>query len=88
MPDIPDAFLSHRISGRVRLKIPSRKGDFHYFESLKEQLSGCRGIKTVDVNPMTGSILIYTSDMEKVTEYARDRNIFILKNSRPYSTNL
>jgi len=87
--DLPDAFLSHKISGRARLKIPSRKGDFHYFEFLKEQLSKCSGIETMEVNPVSGSILIvHASDIEKIAEYARNRNIFNLKNNRPYPANL
>jgi hypothetical protein len=87
--DIPDAFLSHRISGRARLKIPSKKGDFHYFESLKEQLSKCSGIETMEVNPVSGSILIvHASDVEKIAEYARNKNIFNLKNNRSNSADL
>jgi hypothetical protein len=87
--DFPDAFLSHKISGRARLKIPSKKGDFHYFKSLKEQLSGCSGIETVEVNPVSGSILIvHASDIEKIAEYARNKNIFNLKNNRPEPANL
>jgi hypothetical protein len=87
--DIPDAFLSHRISGRARLKIPSKKGDFHYFKSAKEQLPKCNGIETVEVNSMSGSVLIiHASDIEKIAEYARNSNIFNLKNNRPDSANL
>lgn len=89
MHDLPDAFLSHRISGRARLKIPSKKGDFDYFKSLKEQISKCGGIETMEVNPVSGSILIiHTLNIEKIAEYARDRNIFNLKNNRPVSANL
>jgi hypothetical protein len=87
--DLPDAFLSHRISGRARLKIPSKKRDFLYFKSLREQLSGCGSVKTMEVNPVSGSILIvHTSDIEKIAEYARDRNIFNLKDNIPYPTNM
>jgi hypothetical protein len=83
VPDIPEALLSHRISGRARLKIPSKKRDFHYFESLKEQLSKCSGIETMEVNPVSGSILIYTLDIEKIAGYAQDKRLFNLKNNRP-----
>lgn len=84
MTDIPDAFLSHRISGRARLRIPSKKRDFYYFRSLKEHMSECRGIETIEVNPVSGSILIvHASDIDKIAEYARDRNIFNLKNDTP-----
>ncbi len=81
MPDFPDAFLSHKISGRSRLKIPSRKGDLHYFETLKDQLSKCGDIEKIDVNPVSGSVVVYTPDIEKIAEYARNRKIFDLKNN-------
>ncbi len=89
MPDIPDAFLIHKISGRARLKIPSKRGDLYYFNSLKEQLSGFSGIETIDLNPMLGSIIIrHTSEIEKIANYARERNIFDLKNNKINSKGL
>lgn len=88
MNNLPDAFLSHKIQGRVRLKIPSKKGDLLYFKNLKDQLLRFNGIERLEVNPVSGSILIHTSDLEKIAEYARDKNIFALKNNRPRFTNI
>ena len=84
MHNLPDAFLSHIISGRVRLKIPSRKGDSLYFESIKEQMLKLSGIEALRINPMSGSILIiHTSDIKKIAWYAQDKGLFNLKNSKP-----
>lgn len=89
MSDAPDAFLSHMISGRARLKVPSKKGDSVYFKSLQEQFSGYSGIQAIKVNPLTGSILIFHSeDIKKIAIYAQDMNIFKLKNKKYNPTKL
>jgi hypothetical protein len=44
--------------GRLRLKIRSMKGDTVYFASLRDRLAQFPLVHRVDVNPMTGSILI------------------------------
>lgn len=89
VPDLPDALLSHKVSGRIRLKIPSKKGDSQYFESLKEQLYGFSGIKIVEINPMLGSVLIiHTSDVERIAEHAQKNSLFSLRSFKPNLTNL
>jgi hypothetical protein len=71
------AILSHRSPGRLRLRIPSKKGDELFFQSLKDQLSSLSGVERVDVNPVTGSILlIHLIDMEKIVQFARDKGLF------------
>lgn len=52
------AQLSHRIPGRVRLKIIDRKGNADYFASLEQSLQGCPGLLDVQCNPLTGSVLL------------------------------
>jgi hypothetical protein len=77
MADLPSAYISHISSGRLRLKIPSKKADRDYFSFLQEQLSGLPGVQEVVVNPVTASILVrHTYDprdidlksMEELTE--------------------
>jgi hypothetical protein len=77
MADLPSAYISHISSGRLRLKVPSKKADQGYFSFLKEQLSGLPGVQEVVVNPSTASILVrHTYDprdldlksMEELTE--------------------
>jgi hypothetical protein len=86
---LPDAFLSHRTSGRVRIKIPSKKGDRAYFTVLMDELSKYSFIEKIETNPLTGSVLlIYRGDFETVVEKAEANNIFRLKESKTNSTDL
>lgn len=88
MSDIADAFLSHVIPCRVRLKIPSKKGDLLYFKSLKEQISKYEYIEKVEVNHVSGSVLIiHKTKIEKIAEYAKEKNIFNLKSNKQHLSN-
>ena len=89
MPDLPDAYVGHMISGRLRIKIPSKKGNLSYLSSLKESLSRLQGIERVEVNPATGSVLfIHNLNMGEITDYARNNGIFSLKKSQHYRPNM
>jgi len=58
---LPEAFITHISRGRVRIKIPSRKGDRVFFSALKDKLpatSEIPGIQRIEMNPTTGSVLI------------------------------
>lgn len=92
---LPDAYITHATQGRVRIRIPDRKGDSTYFASLKEKLAGLSelpGIQRVEANPMTGSILVlHTLDLQAVdlglvAQYSEFNNLFRLKVSPPGQT--
>ena len=53
-----DAYISHTTSGRFRIRIPSKKGDPAFFQSLKDLAGQVPNIHEVAANPVTGSILI------------------------------
>ena len=55
---LPDARIVHQTSERMRLKIPSKKGDEYYFLSLKKELSQHKGIEDLEINPLTGSLFV------------------------------
>jgi len=85
---LPNAFITHATQGRVRIKIPDRKGDSTYFASLKEKLAGLSelpGIQRVEANPMTGSILVLhtldlqATDLEMVAQYSEFNQLFRLQ---------
>ncbi len=81
---IPDAHVSHRMARRLRIKIPSKKGDVSYFSDLRERLSACPGVGEIRVNPQTGSALIsYECDKKALVEFARENDLFLLKRSTP-----
>lgn len=89
MPNPPDAYLIHQTPGRLRVRIPSRKGDINYFALLGEQLSRLDGIEKVEVNPLTGSALfIHAVDSKVIAERARANNLFYLNGTHPSPSNL
>jgi hypothetical protein len=85
MADLPYAYISHITSGRLRLRIPSKKADQAYFFSLREHLSSLPGVQAVVVNPVTGSILIRHTydpkdmDLKPVAEYTEASGLFKLQ---------
>lgn len=77
------AFISHAIPGRMRLKIPSKKGDQLYFEQLVERLADLESIDTIKVRALTGSLVIsYSGDIRKTLQKRGiEEGWFVLKNS-------
>jgi hypothetical protein len=84
MLEIPqDTYLSHMSSGRIRLKIPSKKGDEALFSEMKTWLSGVPGVERVEINPSTGSVLIIHSlNQEMVGEFIKTYNLSPLQNKK------
>jgi hypothetical protein len=73
----PDAEIAHSSRTRLRIRIPSRKGDAAYFMTIAERFSGCEGIEDIEVNPRTASLLfIHETDAARITEYAASHGIF------------
>jgi hypothetical protein len=91
---LPGAFICHQSSQRLRIKVASRKGNAGYFEKLQTTLARLRTFDSLEVNPLTGSILIVDSyiDVDEIAEYAQSRRLFDLMgqdNSRsPMTTQL
>ena len=50
--------IAHQVPGRIRIKIPSAKGNPEQLEAYKATLSLLPGIERIDVNPDTGSIVL------------------------------
>jgi Heavy metal associated domain 2 len=48
----------HAIPGRVRVKISRLKEEPAFAREIQERLSAVRGIQQVEVNPVTGSVLV------------------------------
>jgi hypothetical protein len=74
---LPAAVLHHHIQGRVRLRIPARRGDAPYFERIAETLAGCAAVVAVHVNPATAGVLVlYRGDLQTVLAYAKEHSLF------------
>lgn len=57
-PTASEALISHAIPGRLRIKIPLKKGDESYFADLSDRLSNCPGLK-VPYKILFPSILLF-----------------------------
>ncbi|MFZ0134107.1 MAG: hypothetical protein WAK95_16320, partial [Desulfobacterales bacterium] len=77
---LPQATASHRTAERLRLKIPSRKGDGGFFTTVAQSLARDLNYLDIRVNALTGSVLITDPgiDLEKLTEHAVREGLFEL----------
>jgi hypothetical protein len=82
---LPAAFVTHLTSGRLRLKIPSARGDRDYLAEIGRKLSGIAGVNRIEINPATGSILIlYDSlGLEGLSDFALEQGLFELTTVGP-----
>ena len=79
---IPEAHVSHRMSCRLRIKIPSKKGDGAFFSALKGRLHDCPGVAAVSVSPQTGSALIlHDCETQEIFAYAKSHELFVPRRS-------
>jgi hypothetical protein len=51
--------IEHQVPGRVRMKIPSGKGNPELLKQVSETFAVIPGIEHVTVNPVTGSVVLY-----------------------------
>jgi Heavy metal associated domain 2 len=78
---LPEAYISHRSPGRLRIRIPSRRGDVGYFDEMQKGLSRLRKFKQLEMNPVTGGVLFIDefTEASAIGEYAREQGLFDLK---------
>jgi hypothetical protein len=80
---IPFAVIAHASTGRLRIRVPSQKGNLPALKSQGDQLAACPGILSIEVNPETGSILLlHQTSVKAIAEYARSRNLFSLEEQK------
>jgi len=74
---LPSAQIEHQISGRMRLRVPMRRGDTAFFAAVEEQLRDAPGLHALRTNSRTGSLLLlYEDDVGAVLALARERGLF------------
>ncbi len=81
--------MAHRAPGRLRIKVPSKRGDREYFALLEEHFSGQTGVDAVVVNPSTGSALFQgDTGVRPIAHHGMKCNLFTLKKPSPPKTTL
>lgn len=76
---LPEAHVHHVIPNRIRIKIPSRKGDHGYFSTVSQQLANCAGVEEVWTNPSTaGLLVIHHCELKDLAVYAEENSLFHL----------
>jgi hypothetical protein len=48
----------HSTPGRMRIRVPGRRGDEQFSRWMEQELGAAEGITRVSANPLTGSVLI------------------------------
>jgi len=74
----PEAVIGHAIPGRIRLKIPGMRGDPVYFQMAGEILQGAPGVRTVQTNHRTASILVTgpAAALPRLRKIGSDHDLF------------
>jgi hypothetical protein len=80
----PIAIVEHQLPGRVRLRVPSKRGDPEWFRSVIEHLAGDPKVDEASANPETGSILIrHKGPVDQIEPLAPERGILDLRRIAP-----
>jgi hypothetical protein len=81
---VPIASLAHQSQGRSRFRISSRRGDAAYYERVRVLLSQLPGVRNLEVNPRTGSVLVeHRLDPDDLLRFAKSNDLFTLADERP-----
>jgi hypothetical protein len=81
---IPVAHIEHQLPGRVRLRVPSRRGEVPFFESVVQELSKHPAIRELTATSLTGSITLhYFEPLQPITAAAADQKLFETRRSEP-----
>ena len=66
MPSLPSAQICHLTAERLRIRVPAKRRDTAFFQTVAERLSRWEGVEHVETNPLTASILIYCADPQRL----------------------
>ena len=79
---LPAAELVHTMPGRARLRFAEKRGDAAFFSTLATTLTAIPGVFSVDVRPLTGSIVIaHGPSIAQIGEKATQAGLFTLVQS-------
>ncbi|HKV56136.1 MAG TPA: hypothetical protein VJN94_16000 [Candidatus Binataceae bacterium] len=70
-----EAYVHHHIPGRLRMRVPSAKGENEVLRELSSAIATVSGVSEVEYNPVTGSILIQYSPAQHQTLESLDAGL-------------
>ena len=74
---MPIAYVEHQIPGRLRLRIPERRGDVAFFQRVVGALSKVPDVTELDGSPLTGSVRIrHSGTSELIAAAAAKEGLF------------
>jgi hypothetical protein len=74
---IPVAHIEHQLPGRVRLRVPSKRGDVSYFERAVKELSRHPAVRELVASPLTGCItLLHSEPLQAIVDAAAELILF------------
>ncbi|HMK42693.1 MAG TPA: hypothetical protein VK445_01000 [Dissulfurispiraceae bacterium] len=74
---IPHAIIAHKSRGRLRIRVPEKKGQTAYWQQVLDSLKEIDGIKSLSANPVTAGVLILHELPEKeILGYAHSLGLF------------
>lgn len=76
------AYVIHALPGRVRVKIPCKRGDAGYFARLENELVRCEGVASARSNQRAASVLIAyagAGGLGGIADFARSKQLFDLQ---------
>lgn len=80
----PEARVVHRLPGRVRLRVPARRGDRDWFSSAVVELAMARGVLSARADPRLASLLIHhDGPLEAIAAAAERHGLFRLLDLAP-----
>jgi len=83
---IPVAYVEHQLPGRVRLRVPSRRGEVPFFEKVVRELSKHPAMRELIATPLTGSITLhYFEPLHPIIAAAEDQRLFETGRLEPQS---
>ena len=81
---MPVALVEHKLPGRLRLRIPARRGDVLFFARVIGALSKHPDVKELAANPLTGGLLIlHAGSVQALTAEAARQGFFEIGTGEP-----
>src|SRR5260370_39390966 len=62
MPSLPAARISHFTPRRLRIKVPEKRRDTAFFDTVAERLATWDSVERVETNPLTASVPVHFSE--------------------------